>query len=91
MVDGMDEAFNKHGEGEEYFLQLEGKPGEKTSLARHRGRCDDVIKPTVWLYWRYWSGSVTVGTLRPHDTLESPTVMTWPSDSEKPQRSVVSS
>ena len=47
MVDGMDEAFNKHGEGEEYFLQLEGKPGEKTSLARHRGRCDDVIKPTV--------------------------------------------
>jgi len=45
-VDGMDRVFNKHGEDEECLLQLEGKPEEKTSLARHTGRCDDVIKPT---------------------------------------------
>lgn len=42
----MDGAFNKHGEDEEGLLQLEGKPEKKTSLARHTGRCDDVIKPT---------------------------------------------
>jgi hypothetical protein len=45
-VDGMDGAFNKHGENEECLLQLEGKPEKKISLARHTGRCDDVIKPT---------------------------------------------
>jgi hypothetical protein len=41
----MDEAFNKRGEDEECLLQLEGRPEKKTSLARHTGRCDDVIKP----------------------------------------------
>jgi len=45
-VEGKDGAFNKHGEDEECLLQLEGKPEKKTSLARHTGRCDDVIKPT---------------------------------------------
>jgi hypothetical protein len=49
-MDGMDGAFNKHGEEEEEeecLLQLEGKPEKKISLARHRGRCDVVIKPTA--------------------------------------------
>jgi hypothetical protein len=42
----MDGAFNKHGEDEECLLQSEGKPEKKSSLARHTGRCDVVIKPT---------------------------------------------